>query len=99
VVQSSQRNETFFYSSIALPLSLPAESEGTFTNCEGRIQKFAASIPAVGESKPAWRVFEDLSVRISPRMPAIHPKDVFKTIDQFSSVDYQEIGDAGIMVR
>ena len=99
VVQSSQRNETFFYSSIALPLSLPAESEGTFTNCEGRIQKFAAAIPAVGESKPAWRVFEDLSVRISPRMPAIHPKDVFKTIDQFSSVDYQEIGDAGIMVR
>lgn len=95
VVQTSSRNETFLYSSIALPLALPAESEGTYTNCENRIQRLAAAIPPIGESKPAWRVFEDLSVRIQPRMPAIQAKDVFAKITAFEGLTYADLGTEG----
>lgn len=95
VVQTSARNETFLYSSVALPLTLPAESEGTFTSCENRIQRLAAAIPPVGESKPAWRVFEDLSVRIQPRMPAIQAKDVFAKIEAFKGLSYADLGTEG----
>jgi NADH-quinone oxidoreductase subunit G len=95
VVQTSARNETFLYSSVALPLALPAETEGTFTSCENRIQRLGAAIPPVGESKPGWRVFEDLSVRIQPRMPAIQPKDVFSNIEIFNGLSYADLGTEG----
>lgn len=76
VVQDSVRSETFYYASVGLPTALPAEQDGTWTNCEGTVQELKAAIPAPGEAKPAWRVFEDLSIRVQPRTPFVQAKDV-----------------------
>lgn len=80
VVQDSSRTETFYYSSAAIPMALQAESDGSFTNMEGTIQELKAAIPAPGESKPVWRVFEELSLRVAPRRPIMMAKDLLATI-------------------
>lgn len=83
VVQSSSRNETFYYASVAIPTALQAESDGSYTNMEGTLQTMKAVIPPVGEAKPAWRVFEELSLRIQPRMPYMQAKDVLEAIPAY----------------
>ncbi len=85
VYQGSARNETFYYASVALPMTLPAEQDGTYTNCEGVVQRLKPAIPAVGESKPVWRVFEELSVRLQPRMPRSNASEVLATSPAFSA--------------
>lgn len=83
VVQDSNRSETFYYASVAIPMALQAEADGSFTNMEGTVQRLKAVIPAPGEAKPAWRVFEELSLRLAPRMPHIQAEDVFASIPGF----------------
>ncbi len=80
VVQDSSRTETFYYSSVAVPMTLPAESDGSFTNMEGTVQELRAAIPAPGDAKPVWRVFEELSMRLAPRMPNMQARDVLESI-------------------
>lgn len=69
VVQCSTRSEAFYYASVALPMTLQAECDGSYTNMDGTVQEMKAVIPAPGESKPVWRVFEELSARLHPKMP------------------------------
>ena len=40
---------------VVLPVSTFAEREGTFTNFEGRMQRFWPGLDAPGASRPAWR--------------------------------------------
>jgi anaerobic selenocysteine-containing dehydrogenase len=83
VLQSSTRSETFYYASVAIPMALQAECDGSYTNMEGTLQTMKAIIPPIGESKPVWRVFEELSLRIQPRMPYMQAKDVLEAIPAY----------------
>jgi predicted molibdopterin-dependent oxidoreductase YjgC len=86
VVQDSSRTETFYYASVAIPMALQAESDGSFTNMEGTVQELKAAIPAPGEAKPVWRVFEELSIRVQPRRPFMMAKDLLATIPELQPV-------------
>jgi NADH-quinone oxidoreductase subunit G len=84
VIQDSMRTETFYFASVAIPMALPTEQDGTWTNVEGKLQNQVAIIPALGSAKPAWRAFEELSLRLKPRTPYIQAKDVLASIPAFS---------------
>lgn len=80
VVQDALRTETFYYASVAVPMALQAEGDGSYTNMEGKVQELKAVIPAPGDAKPVWRVFEELNLRLAPRMPNVQAKDVLEKI-------------------
>lgn len=80
IVQDALQTEAFHYASVVLPLTGPAETEGSYTNLEGRVQWFGQVVPALGEAKPAWRVIEELRLRMKPATPLFNPKDVLRTI-------------------
>jgi formate dehydrogenase alpha subunit len=46
---------------VVLPASSFAEISGTYTNLEGRPQKFSAAIPPAGESRPDWWIVSQLA--------------------------------------
>ncbi|HLO98455.1 MAG TPA: molybdopterin-dependent oxidoreductase, partial [Fimbriimonas sp.] len=71
VVQGPRRNEAFYYASVTLPMALPAECDGSYTNMDGTVQELKAVIPAPGDAKPVWRVFEEFSARVKPAMPSM----------------------------
>jgi NADH-quinone oxidoreductase subunit G len=48
------------YADVLLPVNTFAETSGTFVNCEGRWQSFAAAARAPGASRPAWKVLRVL---------------------------------------
>ncbi len=63
VYQGSMECETMHYASVVLPMHAPAESDGTFTNMERRVQNIKQILTAPGESKSAWRIFADLLIK------------------------------------
>jgi NADH-quinone oxidoreductase subunit G len=48
------------YADVLLPVAPFTETSGTFVNCEGRVQSFAATVNALGDARPAWKVLRVL---------------------------------------
>lgn len=51
-------------SHVALPIASPAESDGTYTNMEGRVQRLRAGASPPGESRPGWWVLSELAAAL-----------------------------------
>ena len=49
------------YADVILPIATYAETSGTFVNAAGQWQSFSAAVPAMGESKPGWKVLRVLA--------------------------------------
>ena len=45
---------------VVLPVQSAAERDGTYTNGERRVQRFYPAIPACGEARPDWVIFESV---------------------------------------
>jgi formate dehydrogenase alpha subunit len=97
VIQDSYMNENFELADAVLPASTFAETEGTFINGEGRLQRFSKVIEPLGEAKPDWWIISQLARRMgnkgfSYRKPSEIMKEMIKAIPGFSQVSYSELG-------
>ena len=45
------------YANVMLPITPFTETSGTYVNVEGRWQSFSATVPPLGDAKPAWKIF------------------------------------------
>ncbi len=54
------------YADVLLPGVTFAETSGTFTSTERRIQLVRQAIPPQGEARPAWKIINDLACRVQP---------------------------------
>jgi len=99
VVQSMNENGAFEFASVVLPMAAPAEQDGSYTNLEGRVQRMRPVVAPVGESKPAWRVFEEILLRMQPRTPMFNVDDVMQALGQevaeYRPVELHEIPGEG----
>jgi predicted molibdopterin-dependent oxidoreductase YjgC len=78
------------------------EKEGTFTNFEGRIQRFQQALDPLGEALPELEIAARLAAaRGGPALPA-RPAEVFDALGQeveaFAGLSYQRLGDAGALI-
>src|SRR5438552_329978 len=48
------------HADLVLPIANVAEEDGTFVNCDGRVQRYFQAKPAPGMARPAWWVFSEL---------------------------------------
>jgi predicted molibdopterin-dependent oxidoreductase YjgC len=56
VYQGSNVNETCGYAHLNLPSSVYAEKEGTFTNCQQKVQRIWPAFLPLAESKGDWEI-------------------------------------------
>ena len=96
VIQDSFVNENFELADAVLPASTFAETEGTFINGGGRLQKFNKVIDPLGEAKPDWWIITQLARRMGNkgfpyRNPSEITKEMIKVIPSFSSISYAEL--------
>jgi len=56
--------ETAMMADVVLPASAWAETDGTYTNTERRVQRIRQAVPAQGEAKPDWWIVAELSKRL-----------------------------------
>ena len=60
-----------------IPAAMWAETDGTFTNFEQRVQRFKRAFEAPGDARPRWEVALDLLSRLGKPLSAATAADVF----------------------
>ncbi|MHB1938000.1 MAG: formate dehydrogenase subunit alpha [Acidobacteriaceae bacterium] len=95
VVQDVIMSETARYADVVLPASPSLEKEGTFTNTERRIQRLYQVLEPLGESKPDWRIIQDIANALGADWKYSHPSDVMDEAASltplFAGVNYERL--------
>ena len=86
-----------------LPACAPAESRGTFTNANGRVQRFVPAVQAPGAARPEWEFLGVLLSRMIGRETTSAFDEVFqemaREVPAFHGLTWSALGDAGLAVR
>lgn len=86
-----------------LPVTTFAEQEGTFTNLEGRVQRFHPGLEGPGMARPAWLILGALASERTERATARSAAEAFATlsaeVSAFAGLTYDDIGTRGAVVN
>jgi NADH-quinone oxidoreductase subunit G len=77
VVIGTHRGHLTEVAQVAMPLSEWAESDGTFTNRLGMVQRVRAAVPAAGDALPGWEILSHLARKLGATMDFTEAKAVF----------------------
>ena len=86
-----------------LPITTYAEEEGTFTNFEGRVQRFWAALQPPALARPAWQIIGVLLAGMSDGTAPANAGSAFLRVadlyDAFRGLSYESIGPRGALVN
>jgi len=87
---------------VVLPITNFAEEEGTFTNIDGRVQRFLQARAAPGVARPSWFVLSDLLAEMGERAGYFLPSEVFAALAsshaEFNGMTYDALGLRGALL-
>jgi NADH-quinone oxidoreductase subunit G len=99
VYMGSNANRTSARAHLVLPSAAWVEREGTFTNFEGRVQRFRTATEPLGEARPAWSVLGQVLALVGVDPQASRSAHWFRmltaTVPAFRGLAYESIGDGG----
>jgi formate dehydrogenase alpha subunit len=100
VVQDLFMTHIGSYAHVVLPGVSFAEKDGTFTNMERRVQRVRKAISPVGNSRPDWKIFCDLSAKMGYPMgfqtPAEIMEEIASLVPPYAGVSYANLEKGGI---
>ncbi len=80
-------NETGRLADVVLPATSWAETDGTYTNTERRVQRVRRAVPPQGQAKPEWWILSQLAKRLgTPGFDYSSPKEVFNELCSLSPI-------------
>ena len=86
-----------------LPITLFSEQEGTFTNYEGRVQRFWPAIQGPPLARPAWQILGVILAGLDDGTAPASAADAFTRIgtwfDEFAGLSYDTIGSRGALLN
>ena len=80
IAQDLFMTQTGKHASVFLPACSFIEKDGSFTNIEGRVQKFKKAVEPRGQAKPDWQIVAELMSRLGKPVPHFSPRDVAREI-------------------
>src|SRR5579863_3064305 len=80
VMQEIFFSETCRFANVILPASLSLEKEGTFTSTERRIQRLYQVMEPLGDSRPDWKIVQDIANRLGAGWKYEHPSQIYEEI-------------------
>ncbi len=102
VFQGSNRNASCQFAHVILPSAVYAEKDGTFTNCQGRVQRIYQAFPPLGDAKSDWQVLFDLTKRLDRAWAFSDAKAIFNDLaahePAFHGLSYEALGDYGALL-
>jgi NADH-quinone oxidoreductase subunit G len=85
LVQDIFAGETGEHADVFLPACSYIEKDGSFTNIEGRVQRFKKAIEPRGQSKPDWQIVAEMLARLGKPVPYFSPRDVSHEINKIEA--------------
>jgi len=95
IVLASHRNETTERADFILPTTTFAEEEGSFTNFEGRVQKFSPGLKPRGQMRPAWSWLKEIAQGLEKKWEVNKPEDFLK---EGFGLSYSDLGSFGKII-
>jgi NADH-quinone oxidoreductase subunit G len=96
-------NATSGRAHLVLPAAVWVEREGTFTNFEGRVQRFRTAVPPLGEALADWDIIGRVLAALGTAPAASRAEAWFRelaaTVPAFAGFTYQGLGGTGALVR
>ncbi len=77
VVQEIFLTETAKLADVVLPGSSFAETDGTFTNTDRRVQLVRKAVPPPGDAREDWRILTELTDHMGYRSKYQHPSEIW----------------------
>lgn len=103
ILQATNVNETCSYAHLILPSAVFAEKDGTFTNCQQRVQRIWQAFLSIADAKSDWEILASVAARLGSPFTYKKSEDIFKdivkTVDSFSEMSYEKIGDQGMVLK
>ena len=84
VAQDIFFSDTCRYADVVLPASPSLEKDGTFTSTERRIQRLYQVFEPLGDSRPDWRIIQDIANRLGAGWNYQHPSEIYEEIASLS---------------
>jgi NADH-quinone oxidoreductase subunit G len=102
VFQGSNANGTSARAHLVLPSATSVEREGTFTNVDGRVQRFWKAVEPVGQARADWEILADLGRALGHALEPTRAEQLFRElaarIPAFAGLGYPRLGDQGAPV-
>jgi predicted molibdopterin-dependent oxidoreductase YjgC len=84
---------------LVLPSAAWVEREGTFTNFEGRVQRFRTAVEPFGQARADWDVLGQVLATVTGEGAPARAEQWFRRLAEavppFAGLTYRSIGDAG----
>jgi NADH-quinone oxidoreductase subunit G len=100
VYQGSNANPTSRLADLLLPAATYAETEGTFTNFQGRVQRIHRALSPLGASLPNWQIVQNLALLMGKPYSYSGPEAIFaelsERVAEFDGLNYEKIGEDGL---
>ena len=102
VFSGANENPTASFAHWVLPTSGYVEKDGTFVNCQGRVQRIGSAFPPLGDSREDWRILLELAGLLGLSLEWRDPKQIFLALAKaeapFAGLSYEAIGDHGVEI-
>lgn len=86
----------------ALPITTFAEQEGSYTNVQGRVQRFWPGLRAPGAARPAWLILGALLAELTGGEVPAAADQAFELVARgtpFGGITYRDLGNRGAPVN
>jgi predicted molibdopterin-dependent oxidoreductase YjgC len=102
IFQGSNRNGITPAAHYVLPSATWVERDGTFTNFEGRLQRFWKAVEPLGLSLADWEIIGRISEALGMGPAPSRAEECFKALavalPAFAGLSYRELKDTGTLV-
>ncbi len=95
IALASHRTKTTEQADYVLPITLFAEEVGSFTNFEGRVQKFEKAIEPRSQMQAAWQWLKEIAQKLGQDLPISAPEELLK---EGFGLSYSELKDLGKVI-
>ena len=106
IFQGTNASGTSARAHLILPSAAYAECDGTFTSFEGRVQRFRAALPPLGEALPGWEILARVGRALEADDPVFRAEraehafnGLAAAVPAFAGLGYRALGDVGAMVK
>jgi NADH-quinone oxidoreductase subunit G len=83
-----------------LPTSAYVEKDGTFVNCQGRVQRIGRAFPPLPDSREDWRMLLEIARLLHRPLSWNNPREIFAGLAEaeapFAGLSYEKIGSQGV---
>ncbi len=100
VVSDLFMTETAQLADLVLPIASVAEKDGTYTNCERRVQRIYRAFDLSADIKPDWLIFTEVSAQMGGTASYFSSRDILRDIaakvPTYAGITPKSLGEVGI---